>query len=129
MRNPVLQKLQIPRDEYRRVVQDSMAPHRFELLERQSDWIQRTERWMQNYVILGCDVDTALIKPRLELVTTKRQHAVWRYCRLWGSIPYNRGCGRLLRYLLRDEGQPGAPVMGIIALSSPVLLNKPRDRW
>jgi hypothetical protein len=129
MRNPALQRLHISIDEYRQVVRDFMAPHRFELMEQQADWIQRTERWVRGYFISGVDVDTARIQPIFELVTSDRQHAIWRYCRLWGSIPYNRGCGRLLRYLLRDEGQPGSPVMGIIALSSPVLINKPRDQW
>jgi hypothetical protein len=129
MRNPALQRLQISIDEYRRVVRNFMASHRFELLEQRSDWIQRTERWVQSNFISGSDVNTARIRPSLELVASERQHAIWRYCRLWGSIPYNRGCGRLLRYLLRDEGQPSLPVMGIIALSSPVLINNPRDQW
>ena len=35
----------------------------------------------------------------------------------------------MLRYLLRDEGQSGCPVMGVMSLSSPVLINKPRDNW
>src|SRR5262249_34705800 len=35
----------------------------------------------------------------------------------------------LVRYLLRDDGQPGSPIMGIMAISSPVLICKPRDQW
>ncbi len=129
MRNPALKQLQLGREDYRRTVQEFLAPHRIELLERQANWIRRVESWMGNYFIGGADVDVARIHPSLELVATDHQHAIWRYCRLWGTIPYNRGCGRLLRYLLRDEGQPGAPIMGILALSSPVLISKPRDRW
>ncbi len=129
MRNPALQRLQIPIEAYRKTVQENLAPHRFELLEQQVDWILRTESWIHEYFIPGRDVDIARIQPKLELVRTERQHAIWRYCRLKGSIPYNRGCGRLLRYLLRDEGQPNAPIMGVISLSSPVLINKPRDHW
>ena len=71
----------------------------------------------------------ARIHPYLQLCTSERQHEVWRYFRLWGSIPYNRGCGRLLHYLLRDRGQPGHPIMGVAALSSPILLCNPRDAW
>ena len=129
MRNPALQRLQIDREEYRRLVQESLAPHRLELLQQRANWILRTESWIGDYLINGDDVDVERIQPRLELVTTDRQHEAWRYCRLWGAIPYNRGCGRLLRYLLRDGGQPGAPIMGVIALSSPVLISKPRDQW
>ncbi len=87
------------------------------------------ERRIGEHLISGAEVHPDKIRPKLELVTAERQHDLWRYCRLWGSIPYNRGCGRLLRYLLRDEGQSGHPLMGIIALSSPVLINKPRDGW
>ncbi len=129
MHNPALQRLQIPIEAYHKAVQENLAPHRFELLEQQIDWIRRTESWIQEYFIHGSDVNVARIQPKLELVRTERQHAIWRYCRLKGSIPYNRGCGRLLRYLLRDEGQPNKPIMGVISLSSPVLINKPRDQW
>jgi hypothetical protein len=129
MRNPALKRLQVSLPEYRVAVQEILAEHRLELLRRSVSWIARAERWIGDYLIAGQDVDVARISPRLELVTSQRQHDVWRYCRLWGTIPYNRGCGRLLRYLLRDDGQPRSPVMGVIALSSPVLVSKPRDEW
>lgn len=129
MRNPTLQRLDIPLEDYRKVVQESFAQHRIELLIKQADWIRRTEKWVGDYLTDGRNVNVNQIQPILELVKTQKQHDIWRYCRLWGSIPYNRGCGRLLRYLLRDAGQPGSPVMGIIALSSPILINKPRDQW
>src|SRR5256885_16952937 len=117
MRNPALKRLQVGISEYRAAVQESLAEHRIELLCQHGAWIRQAERWIGNYLIHGQDVDVTRIAPRLELVTKQRQHDVWRYCRLWGTIPYNRGCGRLLRYLLRDDGQPGSPVMGVIALS------------
>src|SRR6266566_2969511 len=129
MHNPALQRLHISLEDYRLVVQGSLAQHRLELLKQRAKWIKRTEGWIGNYLIDGRNVDVDQIKPKLELVITEKQHEIWRYCRLWGSIPYNRGCGRLLRYLLRDEGQPGHPIMGVIALSSPILINKPRDQW
>jgi hypothetical protein len=129
MRNPTLKQLGISLDSYRALVQTSMAAHRRELLERRSSWIQQFEAEALRHFTSGSEVDIDRIQPRLELVTSRLQHALWRYCRLWGSIPYNRGCGRLLRYLLRDDGQPGAPVMGVMALSSPVLICKPRDAW
>jgi hypothetical protein len=129
MRNPALLQRGQGIEEYRRHVRETLAPHRLELLERQARWIRSTEEWIKDYFINGDSVDISGIRPKLELVTTERQHAVWRYCRCWGSIPYNRGCGRLLRYMLRDEGQSGCPVMGVMSLSSPVLINKPRDNW
>jgi hypothetical protein len=129
MQNPALKRLDISLEEYRQLVRREMTPHRLELLERQASWIRRTERWVGGCFIPGVEVDVTAIRPTLELVTTERQHAIWRYCRLWGTMPYNRGCGRLLRYLLRDAGQPGAPVMGVFSLASPVLISKARDTW
>jgi hypothetical protein len=129
MRNPVLKRMDISLEEYRQTVRSFLAPHRLELLKKRENWVRRAERWIGGYLIRGDQVDIDRIAPRLELVTSARQHEIWRYCRLWGSIPYNRGCGRLLRYLLRDDGQPGSPLMGIMALSSPILICKPRDQW
>jgi hypothetical protein len=129
MRNPALRKFKMALDDYRQVVRETLMPHRLELLQQRADWVRRTERWIGAHFIRGEDVNVAAIRPRLELVSTDRQHAIWRYCRFLGSIPYSRGCGRLLRYLLRDDGQPSSPVMGVVALSSPVLICKPRDEW
>src|SRR5437763_8694878 len=98
MRNPALRRMELSLEDYRQVVQESMASHRLELIEQRADWIRRTERWILDYFIHGRDVDTDRIRPTLEHVTTDRQHEIWRYCRLKGSIPYNRGCGPLLRY-------------------------------
>src|SRR5260370_16378849 len=127
MRNPVLRRLDVTIDDYRRQVRESLAPHRLELIRSRESWIRRSEPWIQRYFTSGSDASIEHIRPTLELVTTKMQHDLWRYCRLMGAIPYNRGCGRLMRYLLRDSGQPNAPIMGVIALSSPVLINRPPD--
>lgn len=129
MINPALRSANLSIDEYRQVVRQSLAPHRLELLAKRADWIRRTEKWIGSHFTQGSEVNVDRIRPRLELVTENRQHEIWRYCRLTGSIPFNRGCGRLLRYLIRDEGQPGEPIMGIMALSSPILICKPRDEW
>lgn len=129
MKNPGLIELGVSRDEYRDIVQRSLEPHRFEILEQKAHWIRRCERRMAGLLAAGAEVDPLQVRPSLELVTTDAQHEIWRYCRLLGAIPFNRGCGRLLRYLLRDEGHEGRPIMGVIALSSPVLLSKARDEW
>jgi hypothetical protein len=129
MKNPVLRDKGITIEEHRRQVQQMLAPHRLELLQRCRLWIERTERWSSGYLLPGVEIDVERIHAYLQLCSSERQHEVWRYFRLWGNIPYNRGCGRLLRYLLRDRGQPGHPVMGVAALSSPILICNPRDAW
>jgi len=129
MHNPALKERQITLDEYRQIVKDVLAPHRLELLNQQKNWIASTEKWIGKYLIRGEDVDILRIQPYLEQVKTDKQHEIWRYCRLWGSIPYNKGVGRRTRYLLSDAGQPNSPEMGVIMLCSPVVLNKPRAKW
>jgi Domain of unknown function (DUF4338) len=129
VKNPALREKGITIEEHRFQVQQMLAPHRLELLQQRRPWIKRTERWITDYLLPGKEIDVERIHPYLQLCTSERQHEVWRYFRLWGNIPYNRGCGRLLRYLLRDRGQPGHPIMGIAALTSPVLICNPRDAW
>jgi hypothetical protein len=129
MRNPSLIEKEITLEEHRQQVRDALLPHRLELLIFSRSWIERTERWIRDYVIPGAEVDVKRIEPYLETCMTQRQHDIWRYFRMWSVIPYNRGCGRLIRYLLRDAGQPGYPVMGVASLMSPVLICRPRDEW
>jgi len=129
MKNPVLREKDITIEEHRYQVRRMFAPHRLELMQQRRLWIKRTERWITDYLLPGVAIKVEHIHPYLQLCTSEHQHDVWRYFRLWGSIPYNRGCGRLLRYLIRDRGQPGHPIVGITALSSPILICNPRDAW
>lgn len=72
----------------------------------------------------------AAIQPRLE--TARRQdgddptsgvnrYALFRYLRFHWSFPFGDTPGRSLPILIRDAGQPGDPVCGLLCLSSPVL--------
>lgn len=129
MRNPALVQKGISLEEHRQQVRDALLPHRLEILTSSRSWIERTERWIKDYMIHGAEVDAKHIEPYLELCVTQRQHDIWRYFRMCSVIPYNRGCGRLLRYLLRDAGQSGHPVMGVASLMSPIIICRPRDDW
>jgi hypothetical protein len=129
MRNPALVQKGISLKEHRQQVCDALLPHRLEILVSSRAWIERAEGWIRDYMTCGAEIDIVRISPYLELCVTQRQHDTWRYFRLWSVIPYNRGCGRLLRYLLRDAGQPGHPVMGVASLMSPILICQPRDEW
>lgn len=129
LRNPALVQKGISLKEHRQQVRDALLPHRLEILISSRSWIERTERWIKDYMIHGAEADVEHIAPYLELCVTQRQHDIWRYFRMCSLIPYNRGCGRLLRYILRDAGQPGHPVMGVASLMSPILICRPRDDW
>lgn len=54
---------------------------------------------------------------------------IWRYFRHTWTLPYRSVPGRTLAFLVRNQARPGRPVMGIGALSSPVLQLAARDSW
>lgn len=61
--------------------------------------------------------------------TGHRLADIWRYFRsTWANQATNTP-GRTMRFLVRDEGAPFHPVMGIGALGSPVAQLRDRDEW
>ncbi len=63
----------------------------------------------------------------VEESTGLRLHDVFRYLRYSWSFPYESTPGRTFPFLIRDEGQPGAPVCGLLSLTSPVPRLSARD--
>lgn len=45
---------------------------------------------------------------------------IFRYFRYFWSFPVNSAPGRTIPFLIRDAGQPGHPVCGLLAIASPV---------
>lgn len=54
---------------------------------------------------------------------------VWRYFRHTWSLEYNSVPGRTLRVLVRNDGRPNSPVMGIAMIASPAANLYSRDEW
>lgn len=54
---------------------------------------------------------------------------VWRYFRHTWSNPYTTVPGRTMLLLIRDRAVDNHPVIGIAALSSPIVQLDERDRW
>ncbi len=59
--------------------------------------------------------------------TGLERYSVFTYMRWWWSFPYNDTPGRSVPFLIRDAGQPGHPVCGLLCLASPVLRMTGRD--
>lgn len=53
---------------------------------------------------------------------------IWRYARLYWSIPYRSTPGRNVFCLVRDAAHPARPLIGIAALGNPVLGMAKRDK-
>ncbi len=78
-----------------------------------------------------------IIRPRLEFCdTSSRCHHtgllltdIWRYFRLTWSLEYRATPGRSVAFLIRNDGRPDSPVMGIGMIASAGNRLKPRDAW
>ncbi len=79
----------------------------------------------------------AAIKPYLQTaddsvdpITGRRLREIWRYFRYSWSIPQVPTPGRQLLYLVRDEGHPAHPVIGIAALNNcPLEMGEKREAY
>lgn len=84
------------------------------------------------------DALSTLVDPYLQFVTSEkvaceftglRLMDVWRYFRHTWSNQYTSVPGRTMAFLVRDRAAANHPVMGIGALSSPIIQIRERDSW
>lgn len=79
----------------------------------------------------------AVVAPKVEIVeagvtcmeTGFLLTDIWRYFRHTWANPYSTTPGRTMQILIRDTSRPFHPVIGLAALSSPVVQIGVRDRW
>lgn len=74
----------------------------------------------------GHEVIPEHIDPALVEVTTEQQHNLFRVARLLWSLPFSKGYGRRLRFLIMDRAN--GKLIGLLALQSPPLSFSARDR-
>lgn len=96
-----------------------------ELLKGQT-WIRSNYPKYSKYFANGADVVPEKIKPVLIEVTDEYWANLFRLARLTWSLPFTRGYGRRLRFLLLDEANE--KLVGILGLQSPPLDFPVRDR-
>lgn len=77
----------------------------------------------------GADVDPRRIRPELRPVEpgTAGERLFRWWSRAWWSVPYQKACGRQMRFLVWDAGN-GFP-MGLTCLNSPILAMAARDKF
>ena len=112
-------------------IRQALLPRRLELIQQHGEWIRRHEDRVLQHVIDGDQLRVAKINPYLQECQTERDHTFWRYLRYNGAIPYSEYVGRRQRFLIRDAGHPGDPIMGIAALGSSIMqlrVPRPLDR-
>jgi len=95
-------------------------------IARRRDWLLRH---LSEYLCFFADGDEIVperITPALVEVKTDEQHNLFRVARLLWSIPFSKGYGRRLRFLVVD--QANGKLIGLLALQSPPLSFPARDR-
>lgn len=90
------------------------------------DWLRQHLPAYLHYFADGNEVVPERIDPVLIEATTEHQHNLFRVARLLWSIPFSKGYGRRLRFLIMD--QANGKLIGLLALQSPPLSFPTRDR-
>ncbi|MCL6430301.1 MAG: DUF4338 domain-containing protein [Anaerolineae bacterium] len=96
-----------------------------EIAARQN-WLRRHLPQYLRFFANGNEVAPERIEPELLEVVTERQHNLFRMARLLWSIPFSKGYGRRLRFLIVDRAN--GKLIGLLALQSPPLSFPARDR-
>ncbi|MHB8645836.1 MAG: Druantia anti-phage system protein DruA [Thermomicrobiales bacterium] len=95
-------------------------------LEQNQQWIRRNYPKLAMYFANGEDVIPQRIAPMLVEVREPWHSDLFRLARLTWSLPFTKGYGRRLRFLIIDGSND--KLMGILGLQSPPLDFPARDR-
>ena len=94
-------------------------------LAQSLDWTRRTYPKFADYFANGSDVKLDAVCPMLIEVTEPWHADLFRLARLTWSLPFTKGYGRRLRFLVMDASSN--KLMGILGLQSPPLDFPARD--
>jgi len=76
----------------------------------------------------GNILDISKIQPAIYFCNTRADNDLFRFCRLLQSVPSSKLLYRQIKAVVRDEGQPGNPIIGAFGLSSSVYVLSCRDK-
>lgn len=119
-------KLHLPEGRTKDFYRKLHKPAKEAELKKRQDWLRRKlPRYIQ-YFANGAEVEPEKIKPTLVRVEKKKDFELFRIARLTWSLPYSKGFGRRLTYLIMDKHNE--KLIGILRLQSPPLSFPSRDR-
>lgn len=93
---------------------------------RSRDWVRWKFPKYAEYFANGSQIDPRAIQPKLVEVQRPWQADLFRLARLTWSLPFTKGFGRRLRFLIFNEANN--TLMGILGLQSPPLDLPARDQ-
>lgn len=102
------------------------APAREAEITRSLNWIKRSWHKHKHLFANGDEVIPNEISPKLIEVQNDEEREVFRLARYTWSLPYTKGYGRRLQYLVIDESNN--KLIGILGMQSPPLSFPARDR-
>jgi hypothetical protein len=118
--------LHLPEARTKALYQQLHEPARLVELGRRQDWLRRRLPHYLHFFADGDEIDPDQIEPELVEVDEKWEYELFRIARLTWSLPYSKGYGRRLAFLVVD--QHNDKLMGILRLQSPPLSFPPRDK-
>lgn len=116
----------IPRGKDRDFHRKLHAPAREIILTDSRNWIASAWSKYESFFASGSEVNPEKVFPKLVEVTTQKERDIFRIARYTWSLPYTKGYGRRLQFLLIDESNE--KLIGILGLQSPPLSYPARDR-
>lgn len=90
------------------------------------EWIQKAWMKYSHRFADGAAISPQYIRPKLVQVETAEQRELFRLARFTWSLPYSRGYGRRLRFIVIDEHH--GTLMGVLGLQSAPISFTSRDR-
>ncbi|MDT8898536.1 DUF4338 domain-containing protein [Thermanaerothrix sp. 4228-RoL] len=119
-------RLHAPIEENKDFLRQLHLPARQMELQTHQIWLQRVWPRVAAFFAEGTEVIPEKIKPVLIEVESTWQQNLFRVARLLWSLPFSKGYGRRLRFLVMDKSN--GKLIGILALQSPPLSFPARDR-
>jgi len=115
----------LPAMDKERLRQIHRPAQQLEVVARQ-DWLRLHLPQYLQFFADGDEVEPERIDPCLVEVATEQQNHLFRAARLLWSLPFSKGYGRRLRFLVMDRAN--GKLIGLLALQSPPLSFPARDR-
>lgn len=119
-------ELHLPEDQTKSFYRKLHEPAKRVELQKRQRWLQRELPHYLPFFANGDEIEPTRIKPVLVEVKKRKEQELFRIARLTWSLPYSKGFGRRLTYLIMDEHN--GKLIGILRLQSPPLSFPPRDK-
>lgn len=119
-------ELHLPESRGKTLYRRLHVPARRAELGRRQDWLRRNLSRYLSFFADGNEVDPEKMEPTLIEADKKWHHELFRVARLTWSLPYSKGFGRRLTFLVLDKSND--KLIGILRLQSPPLSFPSRDR-